>query len=275
MSYVNYETRQLPFIARYILDVAKFRHLCWNLVGSDLRSRFRRSRLGILWAVIYPLCFSLLIALVWGSVFKAASYWEFTLYVFSGMIVWEFFSQTIFVSMDSLLGAQGYLKQARIPFIIFQLRVPLTCAVIFLAGLLGFVALAAILQRLPPLGYHYLQALAFVPMMVTFVAPFALLFSVIATQFRDVRHITGIAIQAVFFVSPVMLSRDVLDQQHLHWLQYANPVVTPLKLFRDIFINGQIWTSHDLTVFGAWTCGLWVLAIAVSAQFGRKLVFAL
>src|SRR3990167_8054423 len=95
MSYVNVQDRRLPFVVRYLVDLITYRHLCWNLVASSLRARFRRTKLGILWAIVQPLAFALLIAAVWGSLHKSATYWEFALYVFSGMIVWEFFSNVV------------------------------------------------------------------------------------------------------------------------------------------------------------------------------------
>ena len=87
MSYSNYQTRDLPFAIRYVLDVGRYRHLCWNLVGSDLRSRFRRSHLGIIWAIIQPLSFALIIAFVYGQLFGQKSFWEYAIYVYSGMLV--------------------------------------------------------------------------------------------------------------------------------------------------------------------------------------------
>src|SRR5579871_5700577 len=131
MSYANYHSRKMPAPLRYVADLFRYRHLCWNLVGSDLRARFRRSYLGILWAIIQPLAYSLVIAWAWGAIFHAPNYWSFAVYVFSGMLVWEYFNSTLIVSLDGLISAIGYLRQSRIPFFVFQLRVPLTAAVIF------------------------------------------------------------------------------------------------------------------------------------------------
>jgi ABC-type polysaccharide/polyol phosphate export permease len=90
MSYVNVHSRELPFLTRYAADLFTYRHLCWNLVGADLRARFRRSRLGILWAIIQPLAFALMIAAVWGGMFNVADYWAFAIYVFSGRFCGSF-----------------------------------------------------------------------------------------------------------------------------------------------------------------------------------------
>ena len=275
MSYVNVHSRELPFLTRYIADLFTYRHLCWNLVGADLRARFRRSRLGILWAVIQPLAFALMIAAVWGGMFNLTDYWGFAIYVFSGTILWEFFSNVVVGSQDALKGAEGYLKQTRVPFFIFQLRIPFTSLVILLFAIAGLVMLQAVTQKLPTLGPHLLLVPVFFFVFILFGIPLAVLMSIIGTQYRDVRHISTIAVQALFFLSPVMLQRDILDKPELAFLSYVNPMVPLLDMFRAPLLYSQLWGQSDVIVVSIWIVVLWVAALLLSARVGRKLVFAL
>lgn len=275
MSYTNYSTRTLPFPIRYVADVARYRHLAWNLVGSDLRARFRRSRLGIMWAVLQPLGFSLIIAMVWSQVFQSKSFMEFTIYVYSGMLVWDYFSQGVLGSLDSLLNSRGYLKQARIPFIIFQMRVPLSGLIILLFGLVGLVGLMAVVRQLPPIGLHLLLVPLFFLMLLVFVIPIGIISSIIGPTFRDARHIIGLALQALFFLSPVMLDRAILHSEQLAFLQYGNPLISMLDLFRDPMLHGLFWERQDVIIWAAWTGGLWFIAFFSAIRAGRGIVFAL
>ncbi len=275
MAYANVHTRRLPPAVRYVLDLIAYRHLCWNLVASDLRSRFRRSLLGIVWAVIQPLSFALMIAVVWGSILQTGDYWTFSIYVFSGLIVWEYLSTVVLVSQDALVNAEGYLKQTRIPFLIFQLRVPLGSMVIFLCGFVGLVALCAMLGRLPPLGEHLLLIPAFLALLLMFGMPLSVLMSVTSAQFRDVKYISQIAMQGLFFISPVMLDRAVFERPELQFLKYANPAVSLLDLFRTPVIDGSLWHPEALTSLLIWIGALWVLAGLAAAKAGRRIVFAL
>jgi lipopolysaccharide transport system permease protein len=275
MSYSNYQIRKVPGFVRYISDLLRFRHLCWNLVGSDLRARFRRSRLGILWAVIQPLSFSLLIAWAWGTIFQQQSYWEYTVYVFAGMLVWDYVGNTLLGSMDSLVSSVGYLRQARVPFFIFQARVPLTGTVVFVAGLFGLLGLVAALQMFPALGLHLLLIPAFPLVLIAFFLPVAVIFSVLGARFRDMRHIVGIGMQALFFVSPVMLDRSLFLGDRLGILQYANPIVPLLDMIRGPVLDGRVWSNQEMLVVGIWGLSLWAAAFVVAMRAGRKLVFAL
>ncbi|MDP3493889.1 MAG: ABC transporter permease [Hyphomonadaceae bacterium] len=275
MSYTNYSTRSLPFPVSYFVDLVRYRHLAWNLVGSDLRSRFRRSHLGILWAVLQPLGFSLIIAVVWSQVFKADSFMTFTVYVYSGMLVWEYFSQCIVIGLDSLMSSRGYLKQARIPFLIFQVRVPLSGLVVMACGMIGLVVLMVAVGQFPPLGLHLLLVPLFMGMLLLLVIPLSIIFSIIGPSFRDARYIIALALQAVFFLSPVMLDRAVLHSPSLSLLQYINPVISLLDLFRNPMLHGLLWSSQDVAIWACWTAGLWAIALWTTVRTGRKIIFAL
>jgi lipopolysaccharide transport system permease protein len=276
LSYVNVQNRRpLWFPFRYMLELGTYRHLAMNLVGSDLRTRFRRSKLGILWAILQPLAFSLLIATVWGTVFKMDNYWDYAIYVFTGMILWEYFGSIVIVAQDSLTGAEGYLRQTRIPFFIFQARTPLTSMVILVCGILGVLAMMAALGRLPEFGPHLALIPLFLCIYLLFGLPTAIVMSIMGTAFRDLKYISQIVVQALFFISPVMLDRAMLDSPQLQWLHYVNPMMPLFDMFRAPLLYSELWHASDVWTVAAWISAMWIGAIALAARSGRALVFAL
>lgn len=275
MSYENVQDRQLPFFIRYLSDLIAYRHMCVNLISSDLRSRFRRTRLGILWAVAQPLGFALMIALVWGSMQKSANYLEFALYVFTGQVCFEMFSTTVMGGQDALANAAGYLKQARIPFFIFQVRTVLTGSVIFFFATIGVFLFAAGSGGLPPLGLHLLLLPAFLAVYILFLTPIAMLMSITGLLYRDVKHIAQIGVQGLFLTSPVMLPREIFSEPHLKFFEFLNPMIAVLDLYRAPVIHGAFWNVQDMIVISIWIVGLWSAAAIASVSVGRRLVFAL
>jgi lipopolysaccharide transport system permease protein len=280
MSYANYHSRRVPSFISYMANLLRYRHLCWNLVGSDLRSRFRRSYLGILWAIIQPLGYSLIIAWAWGTIFGAANYWSFAVYVYSGMLVWEYFQNCVNGSLDGLMNAVGYLRQARIPLFVFQLRVPLTGLVTLFFGLIGlFLMMGALslfgLFSFPAPGLHLLLLPAFFGVLVLFMTPVAMIFSVLGAQLRDLKHIMSLVLQVLFFLSPVMMTRNMLDTPQLEILKTINPMVPILDMLRDPLLHGQYWSQQAGLTVSLWGAGLWIAAAIVAGRAGRKVVFAI
>lgn len=275
MSYVNIQDRRLPFALRYLGDLMAYRHLCWNLVASDLRSRFRRTKLGILWAVIQPLAFALMIAAVWGAMQRTATYWEFALYVFTGHIAFDFFSAAISSGQGAIARGAGFVRQARIPFFIFQVRVALSAAVMFAFALVGVFVFAAAIGMMPVIGYHLLLIPAFVVVALLFTVPIIIIMSIIGALYRDVKHISALVERAVFLLSPVMLPREILAQPQLKFMEFVNPLVPFLDMFRDPVMHSRLWETQDVIVMSIWIVALWALAIITSVSVGRRVVFAI
>lgn len=274
MSYVNIQGRRLPFVFRYVIDLFTYRHLLGNLVGSDLRSRFRRSYFGILWAVLQPLGFALALAYVWGTLFNIPNYWDFAVYVFAGMIVWEYFSNSVITSQDALTNAEGYLKQTRIPFLVFQLRAALTGLVILFAGFCGLLTFQAVLGKAPLTAAWAMQTPMVFGLLFLFMAPICIIMSVLGTQMRDLKHLSNLLVSALFLLSPVMLDRSAFDNERLAFLVLLNPMIGVLDLFRTAVVDGAAWTVEQIAVMGGWIAGLWTAAIALAIQSGRRLVYA-
>lgn len=275
MGYQNLQGRRSPFPVRYVNDLLTYRHLAVNLVAADLRARFRRSYFGILWAIVQPLAFALIIAYVWHSLFESKSYWDFALYVFSGLIVWDYFAAVMNVSQDALTSAEGYLKQTRIPFLVFQVRTAASGLVIMGAACLGLIGLMAVLGELPPIGWHFLYVPAFFIVIFMFMAPLAILMSILGTKMRDMKYITMLAVQALFFVSPVMLAREVFDTDKMTLIKLFNPMAHILDMFREPLFNAAGWTGHQIMMVSLWTALFWIAAIWASIVEGRRLVFAI
>lgn len=275
MSYVNIQDRRLPFALRYLGDLMAYRHLCWNLVASDLRSRFRRSHLGILWAIIQPLSLALLIALVWGALARTTNYWEFALYVFVGHVAFDLFTAAMGEGQDALARARGFVMQGRIPFFIFQLRVMLSAAVMFMFGMLGVIGFSLATGQPPVLGLQLLLVPAFLGVAMIFCLPITIIMSLIGAQFRDVGHISGLVQRAVFMLSPIMLPREILAADHLNWMEVVNPLVPLLDMIRDPLMYGNYWDPKDVIVLSIWTAGLWIVAMLVAGSSGRKVVFSI
>ncbi|WP_158588352.1 ABC transporter permease [Henriciella mobilis] len=275
MSYRNYLIAPPKAFnpPRYVQELLRYRHLSVNLMASDIRSRFRRSRLGVLWAIIQPMVYAMVIAWVWGSIFQMDGYWEFAIYLYSGLIIWDYFSTVTMVSMDALVNAGGYLKQSRIPFFIFQLRVPMTAAFISLLGIVGLLVLKTLVDPPVPLTVNLLLMPLYYVILLAFGLPVAIIMSLLGAQFRDVQHITGLAVQGLFFLTPVMITRDILDKPELQILNYINPVTPLIHMFRDPMIYGKAWNPEEVLTMGIWIVVLWVLAVVLSLGFGRKPIY--
>lgn len=258
-------------ISSYAAQFWQARHFWLHLTAADLRARFRRTSLGIVWAMLQPMLMALVIAFVMQHAFHDSFTHSF-IYIYLGMIMWEFFTGSINLGADSLIRAEGYIKQVRKPIIIYPFKSVLHGLVIFGCGALGYAILTALFY--PHLfGWTWVFLPLFTVLMILFCVPVAIISAVINIMFRDFRQSIHVLVQIMWFASPVLLKRDMYDEGQLALLTAVNPLTALLDLIRDPMLLHAIPSLQDILVVLGWTGGLWLLAGWLLARHERRVVY--
>src|SRR5690349_22600377 len=92
-------------LKRYLRGIWTSRYFWLHLARAELKYKFRRSRLGLLWTMVNPLVLMLMIAFIFGNLFNIPMS-EFAPYVFSGLIVWDFITGSVLGGCNSLLVSE-------------------------------------------------------------------------------------------------------------------------------------------------------------------------
>lgn len=222
----------------------EYRDLCWELVRRDLRIRYRRSLLGFSWTMLQPLATMVVLHVVFSSIFKfnVANY---PVYVLAGLLFWNFFSQSIVMSMNSLRMNSVLIQRLPVPKAVFPFA-----AIVSGVINLGF-ALVPLLAILVVTGHPLRPALLFLPVAILIAALFTLgaglLLSPLAVFFSDVVELVGLLLQLVMYLTPIMYPMSILPPQW-HWIVRFNPVRSVLEVFRDPVYYGKIPPLSHLSV---------------------------
>lgn len=265
------ETDAEPILRRF--PWLKYRHLLLHLVSSDLRSRYRRTALGILWALLWPVMFSAIFATVAINLFDTP-FGAYVAYVISGYVMWDFLSGAINGGTVSFLQAEGYLRQTRLPLLLFPIRTATFLAANFLIGTLAalIVVLVTSPQSLGPtwLFLPFVFLIAYV-----FAIPLALISAIANVKVRDYQHAITLVVFLLWYLSPVLIAREVYDAASLKWFTSINPFASLVDLYRDPLLNHALPSLHDLGVVLVYSLVLWGLGIAWLERVKRELVFHL
>lgn len=204
------------------------REVLSRLVSQQLVLRYRRTALGYLWTLINPLLMMSVMALVFATLFKA-DLKTFTVFLFAGMIPWNFFSSVVTQSGASFINNEGLIKKIYLPKIIFPLSI---ASALLIDSALSFLALFAIIILI---GGSLSWTVLFIPIAYLFLFLFALgiglIMSVATVFFRDLQHVILIAMQGLFFLTPILYKHDAITGG-VAWLIGLNPVVPFIELFR-------------------------------------------
>jgi lipopolysaccharide transport system permease protein len=260
-------------MAEYLERIWDSRYFWIHLAMADLRAKWRRSFFGILWSIIQPLGLTILLAVVFGRIFKTDVV-RYAPYILSGIIVWDYISATATGGSLAFVQADAYIKQTRLPLAIYTLRTALSNLIVLMMASLGLICWALIV--LPEnLGWCWLGALLIFPVLVLICWPMATCLAYFATRFRDIPHALGLVLQALWFVSPVYFDAQIFRNGGLEALIDYNPIYHVLQLVRAPLLQGQWPAADNLAWCAATILSMSVLAWLIGRRAEQKIIFYL
>jgi ABC-2 type transport system permease protein len=239
-------------------EVVQYRSLLWTLVARDLKVRYKRSVLGIVWTMLNPLLMMIVFSIVFAKVFRFTIE-HFTIYFLSAYLLWNFVSQTTSWSTACLLSYAPLIRKVYVPKAIFIMATVFSGLVNLLVSLVPLAALMLVLDH----PFH--RALLFVPVAIVIATMFSLgvsfLLAGVCIEFNDVVQIYNALLLAWMYMTPVVYPIDVVPEQY-RWLIMANPMYAIVEVFRapifqgtlpspDLIMRSVVW-SVALLVFGWW-----------------------
>lgn len=222
-----------------LVEAWNYRNLIFQLTRRDVLTRYKRSVLGIAWTMLNPLGMMTVLTIAFSQIFRFDQP-NYSAYVLSGLLVWNFFSQTTTASMVSLVWGGGLFKRIYIPGVIFALSTILT-------GLVNLaLALAPMLAIMLITGTPVRWTIFFLPVPVLLLSCFALgvalIISTVAVYFPDVAEMYQILLTAWMYLTPIIYPFTILPEQLRFWLKWLNPMVQIVSLFRIPLYDGRMPT---------------------------------
>lgn len=246
--------RPSPALAE-VFELLRYRDLLKLLVAKIIKTRYKRSMLGVAWTLLNPLLSMAVMTVAFSAVFKG-SVASYPVYVLTGLLWWNFFTQTTTYAMSSLVWGGGLLKRVYVPRTIFAVS-SVAHGVINLA--FSLATLAAIMLLV---GHPFHATWWFLPVPVALLALFslgvALFMSTLAVFFVDVVDIFQVVLQAWFFLTPIIYPPDIFPAQYA-WFLRVNPVYHLLETFRAPILHGTLPEPASLAVAAG--SSLFILAL--------------
>ena len=214
----------------------RFFSLLSALVVRDLTSRYRRSALGIWWAILQPLILMLLFNMLRGFVNIPSDGIPYMLFSFAALTPWTFVSNSVSSCGPSIITNREVIKKIALPREVF----PLACVV---ATLFDFAMSSVLLAGMMvwygvPVGW----ALLWLPVLIVLMAAVAfsvgLLISGLGTFRQDFIFATPFLMQAWLFVTPVIYPLSTVPEK---WrvLYMMNPMVGVVEGFRNVLLKAE------------------------------------
>lgn len=261
---------------KYIQTFLKYRYLLSNLIGRDIKVKYRRSILGILWSVLNPLLMMVVIATVFSTLFgMKGKIGELTvpfhIYYLCGATIYNFISEATSTSMMSVFNAAPLIKKVYIPKYIFPLE---KCLFSFVNLLFSLIAVI-IVMLVSGVRFTFTALLFPVPIIyaLIFSIGMSLLLSALTVFFRDIVHIYGVFLTAWMYATPIIYPVTILkDHPKLMMLMQLNPMYYYVEYFRDLILYGTVPGLKNNLICLAFSFGMLIIGTAVFKSKQDKFV---
>jgi ABC-type polysaccharide/polyol phosphate export permease len=238
--------RHLP-LAEEFNGLLRYRELVIQLVARNIKTRYKRSALGVAWTMLNPLVMTVILSVVFSEVMRFPVK-HYAVYVLSGILAWNFFSQTTLSAMSELRWGGNLINRIYFPRSIFA------------AAALG-TGLINLILSIPPLilvmlvlGMPLRPALLFLPAAILIGALFCfgagLILSALYMQFADVMEMFQLLLSALYFLTPVMYPLAHVSESY-RWVFRLNPVHYMVEIFRRPIYEGRLPAMRHVLVAAA------------------------
>ena len=219
-------------LTEYIQNFKKFRPLLNELIARDIKIKYRKSVLGVLWTLLNPLFMMIVLSVVFSNLFKF-DVENFPVYLLSGQLIFNFFSESTTNAMSAILANSSLIKNIYVPKYLFVLSRVFSSTINLLAS---FTAMVCVMLAMR-VDLHYTVLLVPIPLLfiVMFSLGVGLLLSALTVKFRDIMHLYSVFVTALMYLTPVIYPMSILPM----WLKpivTLNPITNILEMFRAVML---------------------------------------
>lgn len=233
----------------YSVNPAKLLHSYWQnrqlikqLVHREIAGRYQGTYLGFLWVILDPLLMLAIYTFVFRIIFNRHWYSadesiiEFGLILFSGLLVFNIFRETITNAPRLIIRNTNYIKKIVFPLEVLSFVSIISNLIHLCIGLLLLLAIYLVINVQLHVAVLYLPLILF-PFVIILLGTSYILSS-LGVYFRDIGQIIGLVVMAVLFLSAIFYPIESVPEQYRIWF-YMNPVAFTVEEFRDALIWGR------------------------------------
>ena len=227
------------------------RALVWVLARRELKARYRGSMLGFLWSLINPLLLLAIYSAVFTVVFvqRAEGLHPYPLFLFGGVLAWNFFSASILDASQTFRSNGPLLRKVIVSPEIFPgvsvlaqgFHLLLALPVLLAATVVAVVGFSA------RFGWPAIQIVPVLLLLAAAALGAALFVSAVSVYFQDLRDLLQSFLTFWFFATPIIYSLDAIPARLRPWVR-ANPATAFFvgvhdALFHDRWISAPDWAA--------------------------------
>lgn len=227
--------RHSPLVEEALV-LAKYRDLLFQFVSTSIKTRYKRSVLGVVWTLLNPLLTMIILTLVFSQIFRITVE-NYPVYVLSGLVAWNFFSNTTSQAMVNMAMGGSLLQRIYVPKSVFVVSAIGVGLVNLGISMIPLLLIAIILGT--PLTLNVLVMPLAVLLLMFFSMGISLILETAAVYFADLLPFYEVLLMLWMYCTPIIYPPEILSEE-LQTLFKLNPMYHFVLLFREPLYGGTI-----------------------------------
>lgn len=236
-------------------NIKQYLFVISELTGREIKRKYSRSKLGILWSVLNPLFHMIILTLIFSTMFKR-SIENYPVFYLCGNVLWSLFTTATNTAMTVLVDNKQMLIKVKIPMQVFVVSRVYTALVNFGYSLLAFLPILLFFKVSLKL------AVLFIPVIVLFQLMFTLGFSYILSVgyvlFGDVKHLYGIVLTLWMYLSALFYPTENLPTA-MKTVVANNPIYIYIDSMRWIILEGVLPPVNTMIKMVLWSVAVYFI----------------
>lgn len=258
-------------ISNLMYSIKKYKFLMQQLVSRDFKVKYKRSTLGIVWSLLYPVLMMAVMAIVFSNVFKFSTPGvNYLAYLMIGLTYFNYFSEASNLAMSSVVANFSLINKVYIPKYIFPLSKCLFVGINFLLTLIPLYGVI-LLTGTGINGWHLLLPYSFVCLFL-FTVGMGFILSAVSVFLRDMFYIYGIIITVWTYLTPIMYDIKMLNPSFAFILKF-NPLYQFINFARTIILYGNCPTFGQFAGCGISALVVFIIGVVVFKKNQDKFIY--
>lgn len=226
--------KQNSLLRTSITVVRRYQYLLRQLVSRDFRVKYQASALGVLWSFLNPMLMTFVYYVVFSTIFKS-SIENFIIYLMSGIILFNYFSEATSLSLISVVSNAHLITKVYIPKYIFPISKIISSAINLVISFVPLFVMMALT------GVPFRKSLLLIPILLIFLIAFTmgmgLILSALNVFFRDIQFLWSVLVSIWNFATPIFYPDTIIPLAYQK-IYRLNPLYHICSFSRQIIMNG-------------------------------------
>jgi len=222
-----------------IKSIIKWHELLWQIVGREVKARYKQSILGFFWVILNPLAQMLVMSFAFSTILRiptnSSENIPYSLFLFVALLPWNLFANSLSFSAGSLVSSGPLITKIYFPRTILVLATIIAKIIDFLFA--SIILIIFMIAYQIPITLNILWVLPLFFIQQIFTLGLSLFLAASNLLYRDIQYLLNMILLLWMYATPVFYPVDLVPDKYRLIFQ-LNPMAVIINAYRQVILGG-------------------------------------